>query len=203
MENILKKSLVLAVLPLVAAVTLSAEEYRILKINTSYVKIGGKELRQGDVFSDTQPIEWATADEAIKAFNLSTRKTVLMVADSFKKSSSKSLADYVVYNNRMSVRDDASETDVVILDSLQLSLPMPLSSRDRVDMVYMRLGKKNSIRLDVGESGDVMLTRDMFGTQGCRKLTADIIYVPDDGAGPVTLIEKINVRVLPQSTSPQ
>ena len=73
-------SILLIFLPIV----LWADNYKILQLNTSYVRIGNRNCSKGDVFSDESVIYWSQKNQAFKSQNLETKEIKLFVESDFK-----------------------------------------------------------------------------------------------------------------------
>ena len=88
----------------------AAQDFKILFVNTGTVKIGGKELSAGDVFNQTDNIQWSNDKQAIKALSLSDNKQYIFVSEDFKERKLKSAKDYLVKTNRLSTRGSGSSS---------------------------------------------------------------------------------------------
>lgn len=86
------------------SVRMSAEDFKILKINTGSVKIGKSTRVVGDVFSDTERIYWKAPKQAIQVLSLDSKKQYIFVSEDFRTHKMKSAKDYLLKNNRMSTR---------------------------------------------------------------------------------------------------
>ena len=60
---------VLLLLLLCVTTTAVAEDFKILFVNTGTIRIGGKDLERGDVFSDSDKIAWTDAKQAVKVLS--------------------------------------------------------------------------------------------------------------------------------------
>ena len=90
----------------------AAQDFKILFVNTGTVKIGGKELSAGDVFNQTDNIQWSNDKQAIKALSLADNKQYIFVSEDFKERKLKSAKDYLVKTNRLSTRGSGSLSSV-------------------------------------------------------------------------------------------
>ena len=66
----------IAVLAAVFTMTaaLQAENYRILYVNTDSVRIGGRMLSAGDIFKETEDIQWTEDLQSIKVIGTDSRQ---------------------------------------------------------------------------------------------------------------------------------
>lgn len=144
-----KVALVLSALCL--SMTLLADNYKILQMNTSSVKIGNKLYKAGDVFPDSDPISWANDKQAIKAMNLNTKQIKLFAAKVFKDIEAKSIKDYFLKNSHLSTRggvvtfsdltDELSDT-IYLYESVQIESPVKIDSISSYLISYEQNGIK-------------------------------------------------------------
>lgn len=89
---------------LLVSVSLQAEDFKILFINTGSIKIGKNTCVAGDVFSDAERIFWKDGKQAMKVLSLESKKQYVLVSEDFKQRKLKSAKDFIVKNNRLSTR---------------------------------------------------------------------------------------------------
>ena len=70
---------------LLASVSLQAEDFKILFINTESIKIGKNTCVAGDVFSGGDKILWKDRKQAMKVISLETKKQYVLVSEDFKQ----------------------------------------------------------------------------------------------------------------------
>lgn len=97
---------------LIVSVSLRAEDFKILFINTESIKIGKNTCVAGDVFSDGDKIFWKGGKQAMKVISLETKKQYVLVSEDFKQRKLKSAKDFIVKNNRLSTRGIGNLTSV-------------------------------------------------------------------------------------------
>ena len=102
----MRKLLILLLLGLAAPVM--AQDFKILFVNTETIRIGGKDLSRGDLFSETDKVEWASDKQAMKVLSLADKKQYILSSEMFKKEKTKSAKDYLVRTNRLSTRGTGS-----------------------------------------------------------------------------------------------
>ena len=129
----MRKAYVLT-LVLLFTLVIFADDYKILQLNTSYVKIGNRNCTKGDVFSDESVIFWEKDKQAFKAQNLNTKEIRLFAEPEFRAKGSKTIKDYYVKTNRLSARgkgfsilDEMPDT-IYLCDSIVLEMPVLVDS---------------------------------------------------------------------------
>lgn len=183
---------------LLACSEVFADDYRILLINNGVVRIEGKTVQKGDTFSDKDDISWENERQAIKAINLSTRKSMVLTAAQMKKADCSSLLDYAVFVNQMSVRDyvrSYSSTEQYLLDTLTLTLPVSQSEVTNIKMVYSHLGKRVSKNLPMSGC-DVIVTRTQFSGVSSPSVMVNVECLLKNDSEPLPLIEDMAVHLL-------
>lgn len=94
----------LFILALLASVSMRAEDFKILFLNTENIKIGKTVRTVGDTFSDGEKIFWKDGKQAMKVISLESKKQYVLVSEDFKQKKVKSTKDFIVKNNRLSTR---------------------------------------------------------------------------------------------------
>lgn len=152
----MKKTCILSLI-LYFAVAIWADNYKILQLNTPYVKIGDRNCKKGDIFSDESVIFWERDKQAFKAQNLNTKEIKLFAEPDFRAKGSKTIKDYYVKTNRLSARgeggsalDEISDT-IYLCDSIVMEMPVLVDSihycyisyNDKCDVIRQRLTHKD------------------------------------------------------------
>lgn len=109
----MRKIVLLALL--LVSVSLRAEDFKILFINTESIKIGKTTRVAGDVFSDAEKIFWKDGKQAMKVMSLDTKKQYVLVSEDFRQRKLKSAKDFIVKNNRLSTRGIGNLSSVAAL----------------------------------------------------------------------------------------
>lgn len=131
------RKIVLSLLTLSFVAALFADDYKILQMNTPYVKIGNREYKKGDIFSDDSTIIWAKVKQAIKAQNLQTKQIHLFAEPEFRAQKSKSIKEYFIKKNHLSARatglslgelSEQLNDTFYLLDTIRIESPIPLDS---------------------------------------------------------------------------
>lgn len=144
----MKKS-IFVFLILFAVLSLWADNYKIMKMNSSSIKIGNRMCKPGDTFSDKSIIYWTSEKQAIKAQNERTKKISLFAAPAFKNSESRTVKEYYVKNNHLSTRGGLFGLDDLAAelgDTLYLWERMKIESPYQLDSVsYFYLSFNDTI----------------------------------------------------------
>ena len=145
------KKAVLVLSALCLSMTLIADNYKILQMNTQSVKIGNKQYKTGDVFPDSDPISWANDKQAIRTMNLNTKQIKLFAAKVFKDIEAKSIKDYFLKNSHLSTRggvvtfsdltEELSDT-IYLYESVQIESPVKIDSISSYLISYELNGEK-------------------------------------------------------------
>lgn len=106
---------------------LQAENYRILYVNTDSVRIGGRMLSAGDIFKETEDIQWTEDLQSIKVIGTDSRQILVLVAKEMEGKNKKSVFDYLMPVNAMSMAY-RSEIFSIILEILTLHLPFQIQN---------------------------------------------------------------------------
>lgn len=146
----MRKSL-LSLFTLSVVLTLFADNYKIIQMNTPSVKIGSREYRKGDVFSDDSIIIWSKEKQAIKAQNLQTKEIHLFTEPDFRTKKINTIKEYYIKKNHLSARatglslGDLSEQlndTFYLLDTIRIESPIPLDSTRNY---YIRYSQSNQL----------------------------------------------------------
>ena len=112
-------------------------DYKILYITTPEIRIGGKYLKEGDVFSENSDIEWASPRQAIKVLNLTNDRQELIVAEKYKNTGSNNLKSYLFAQNQLSARKGAAlnllELGLILNDTFYLLDPIVIDTKIPAD----------------------------------------------------------------------
>lgn len=100
------------ILTLFASVSLYAEDFKILFVNSDSIKIGKTVRKAGDTFSDTEKIYWKDGKQAMKVVSLESKKQYVLVSEDFKKKKMKTAKDFIFKNHRLSTRGIGRLSDV-------------------------------------------------------------------------------------------
>lgn len=144
-----------------------ADNYKILQLNTSYVKIGNRNCTKGDVFSDESVIFWERDKQAFKAQNLNTKEIKLFAEPDFRAKGSKTIKEYYVKTNRLSARgggssalDDIPDT-MFLCDSIIMEMPVRMDSSCFCCIEYNHENNKLRQRLNYKDQ-NIFIDKSIF-----------------------------------------
>ena len=102
----------LLMLSLCISLSATAQDFKILFVNTGTIRVGGKELKAGDVFNQDETIQWTEPKQAMKVQSLTDKQRYIFVSEDFSDHKMKSAKDYLVKSNRLSTRGSGSLSSV-------------------------------------------------------------------------------------------
>ena len=148
-----------------------ADNYKILQMNTTSIKIGEQLCKVGDVFSDESEIQWDDSKQAIKAQNLMTKEIRLFVSQDFKAKNSKTIKEYYLNTAHLSTRgsiialSDLAESlpdTLYLCDTISIESPVGMNS----DYYYFIKCKANDLIMDKPlkfEKRNIIIDKSLFG----------------------------------------
>ena len=148
---------------------LHAEDFKILQMNTSSIKIGAVQCKPGDVFSDEDEIFWTNEKQAIKAMNLQTKETRLFVAKEFSRAKATNVKDFFLRENHLSSRGGATsfsdlaeelQETVYLYDIVPITSPVELDSLSSYVISYGEGAKKWRTLMSTDKT--FYLSRELF-----------------------------------------
>jgi hypothetical protein len=196
--------------------TASAEEYRILNLNTSTIQIGDKVCRVGDVFDSNAVIHWdpKVPLQAMKV-EIGGRGQRYLHQAEFQKYNCKTLADFILQSKTLSRREMplASEQDHIeyfegqdfmVADTIKISSNWRIDDHNYFELSYERQDEWVNTRLTTDDQMNLLLTADLFdhptlqkdGTIRCR-----VRYVEETYHESTLLTDKMRVILVPQHVS--
>lgn len=185
------KKMFFIMMALLIALIVFADDYKILYMNTSSVKIGNRECRKGDLFSSDSIIVWTKERQAIKAQNLRNKEIFLFTERAFKSNNSMTMTirEYLFKTKHMSARATGlslSELSELLndtfdlLDTIRFESPVPMDSTRSYYIQYIKNDSTIEKKLPT-EQDVIILSRTIF--ENCDS------------------IEERNVRILFRSKS--
>jgi TPR repeat protein len=97
------------ILPLILCILLTldtyADEYKILRLNTESIVIGGKICRKDSTFNDTWEIKWTVDRQCMTVQNVKNHTIVYLTHEASDSKNAVSLKDYLVRNAQLSGKD--------------------------------------------------------------------------------------------------
>ena len=195
----------LLILTLFASVSVYAEDFKILFVNSESIKIGKAVRKAGDTFSDTERIYWKDGKQAMKVISLETKKQYVLVSEDFKKKKMKSAKDFILKNHRLSTRGLGRLSDVgdQIGDYLYWFDPTLISidyELDEGEYFFLRIEEKD-LPIDIVDS-QLLFDSRIWGDKEPRQLETDLYFhynsgeneLVDPGIIIIPLPEEIHLR---------
>jgi hypothetical protein len=98
-------SFVVSILLCVNLYAQSIQTYQIKNLNTQTIEIGGKLLKVGDRFKDSEKIKWTSDDQVMEAVDSKNHEIHVFSASALRSKKASNVADYLVNINHASTRD--------------------------------------------------------------------------------------------------
>ena len=158
----------ISILLVLLSIVLWADRYKILQLNTPYVKIGNRICTTGAVFSDESVIFWEQSKQAFKAQNLKTKEIKLFVEPDFRNKGCKTIKEYYLKTNQLSSRgDDATALDeisdsIYLCDSVIMELPVLMDTAHYCYIVYNNEGREVKYHLKQQDQSFI-IDKKIFG----------------------------------------
>lgn len=164
------KRIIFFIIVLSSFISVFADDYRILFLNTKSISIGGKTLKKGDVFNDQQSIVWTNDKQAMKVQNLRSKKIRVITSKQVENKSS--LYNYYVKTNLLSTRgneeynhlDDLLDEAIYVADSVKVKSWLNTDKDNYFFVKYSVDGAEKVVKFQ-GNDGFVLVSRDAFGLE--------------------------------------
>ena len=178
----MRKIVLLALLLL--SVSLRAEDFKILFINTESIKIGKTTRVAGDVFSDAEKIYWKDGKQAMKVLSLDTKKQYVLVSEDFRQRKLKSAKDFIVKNNRLSTRGIGNLSSVAALlgDRIYWLNPtlITIEYEPEEDEFFFLKADDEEIKLEM-DGPQLILDDRIWGESAPIQIETDLYFHYKDG----------------------
>ena len=178
----MRKIVLLALLLL--SVSLRAEDFKILFINTESIKIGKTTRVAGDVFSDAEKIYWKDGKQAMKVLSLDTKKQYVLVSEDFRQRKLKSAKDFIVKNNRLSTRGIGNLSSVAALlgDRIYWLNPtlITIEYEPEEGEFFFLKAKDEEIKLEM-DGQQLILDERIWGESVPSQIETDLYFHYKDG----------------------
>ena len=167
------------ILTLFASVSLYAEDFKILFVNSKSIKIGKTVRKAGDTFSDTEKIYWKDGKQAMKVISLESKKQYVLVSEDFKKRKMKTAKDFIFKNHRLSTRGIGRLSDVgeQVGDLIYWFDPTLITfdfDLEEGDYFFLRVDEKD-LPIDIVD-GQLVLDSRIWGNTEPRQIEADLFF---------------------------
>lgn len=166
------------ILTLFASVSLYAEDFKILFVNSESIKIGKTVRKASDTFSDTEKIYWEDGKQAMKVISIESKKQYVLVSEDFKKKKMKTAKDYIFKNHRLSTRGIGRLSDVgeqvgdliYWFDPTLITIDYEL---EEGDYFFLRVDEKD-LPIDIVD-GQLVFDSRIWGDTEPRQIEADLL----------------------------
>ena len=99
-----KRRILVLMMIVMAAISVLADKYKVLYVNSPDIRIGANNAVIGNVFTDRDKIVWGNDRQAIKVLNLNTNRVIVLAAKALKKKNASSLYEYLTSTKHLSTR---------------------------------------------------------------------------------------------------
>lgn len=194
---------------------ISADNYKVLFVNdASLTYNNGKKVKVGDTFTDVGTIKWQKDKQAVKVFNLTTKKQMLMLGKQYMR---KAGMDALISSNRLSTNDfmDTSDAPKTIyeklggvfdsqydlLDPIELPAEVELNDKCYFQATYKYGDTMLTKKLKSKNGNTVILDKSIFEVDGKKLGPRDVVlsieYVNNDSGLPIFVKDGIEVTYIP------
>lgn len=196
-----KKKIILGLL-LMAACCTYADKYKVLYVNSTDIKVGGKVIAVGSVFDEKETVKWNSEQQAMKVVNLTTNRVMVFVAKALEKKNASTLYDYLIKNKHLSTRGfKQSPTEewqldktLYLLDTLYISLPPRHNQSTTAKLV---VGQGREIPLS-NNGHHYVIPRNLLRGKGSQPVKADIVEYDKAKDWSYTVYRDLNIEIIPQ-----
>ena len=192
-----------------------ADNYKVLFVNDAKLTYkNGKTVKVGDTFSDVNAIKWQKDKQAVKVFNLTTKKQMLMLGKQFIR---KTGVDALLHSEQLSTNDlmDTSDAPKTIyeklgsvfdsqydlLDAIELPAEVELNDKCYFQATYKYGDTMLTKKLKSKNGNTVILDKTIFEVDGKklgpRDIELSIEYVNSDAGLPIFVKDGILITYIP------
>lgn len=209
---------------LVAAILLSAsstfaDKYKILYLNHPVLKINNKPAKVGDVFDDNATIVWAKERQAMRVFNMTQKKQMLMVAHyvnpkgvsvleiltsvrHLSTHSVQSVGSKYPSHDLLRLLNTMFESKYELMDEILVPSPVELSDKKFFQATY-NYGDTRITKNLSHKDNQVVIDKTLFTVAG-KKLTPrdvviDITYIDEEKNVVSFVASEVEIFVIPDS----
>ena len=191
----------------------SADNYKVLFVNDATLSYNnGKKVKVGDTFTDVNAIKWQKDKQAVKVFNLTTKKQMLMLGKQYIRQTG---MDALISSKRLSTNDfmdDAPKTiyeklgsvfdnQYDLLDPIEVHSDVQLNEKYYFQATYKYGDTMITKKLKSKNGNTVILDKTIFEIDGKklgpRDIELSIEYVNTDVGLPIFVKDGIEVTYIP------
>lgn len=130
-----------------------ADKYKITRLNTPTIVIGGKTLKVGDTFDDPSTVKWSSPKQSMEVLNLATGQLNSFSQKLFRQKSVMSIKDYFIETKKTSRRDDSKIGKLTVSKNKdrypEKRIALVIGNSNYDNLSYLRNARKDAE--DVGE----------------------------------------------------
>ena len=207
------KKLVLLLLLSIGISYVHADSFKVLFVNDASLKYtNGKAVKVGDTFKSAEDINWQKDKQAIKVFDLTTKKQMIFLGKEWKR---KSGFDALISQKRLSTNEaaglpedqkdpfmDIFEDEYLLLDPIEIPVKesIVLDENNLFEVTY-DYGDTRLTKPLKQKGHSVILDKSLFTVDGKelepRDITISIDYISADSPVPTLAKDKIVVTYIP------
>lgn len=207
------KKLVLLLLLSIGISYVHADSFKVLFVNDASLKYtNGKTVKVGDTFKSAEDINWQKDKQAIKVFDLTTKKQMIFLGKEWKR---KSGFDALISQKRLSTNEaagmpedqkdpfmDIFEDEYLLLDPIEIPVKesIVLDENNLFEVTY-DYGDTRLTKPLKQKGHAVILDKSLFTVDGKelepRDITISIDYISADSPIPTLAKDKIVVTYIP------
>lgn len=129
--------------------------YKILRLTTPTINIGGKPLKVGDTFTGTKDINWTDQSQAMEVMDVDTHSKYKLSAKVFQtKGAVKTVMDFLLKTNQASSRDNEMAPELKKSQNAsqypESRIALVIGNSNYENLKYLRNAQKDAV--DVSES---------------------------------------------------
>lgn len=191
----------------------SAGNYKVLFVNDANLKYNnGKSVKVGDTFKGAEEINWQKDKQAIKAFDLTTKKQMIFLGKEWSRQGG---LDALTGSKRLSTNEAAGlpedqkdpfmgifDDEYLLLDPIEIPVKESITLDDNCHFEATYDYGDTRLTKPLKQKGhSVILDKSIFEVDGeklePRDITISIDYVSADSPIPTLAKEKIEVTYIP------
>ena len=190
------------------AISIWADQYRILQMNTMSIKIGQRVCKIGDTFSDDDIIYWSVDKQAFKAQNLNSKVIRLFSEPAFRSKDSKTIKDYYLKTNHLSTRGGVIsfkdlawelEDTLFLYDTLHIPSPKIIDSTSHYYVAYYLEGQLVHSQLG-GYDYDILVSRNaLSNVEEGNTIIMSLFYSNKKWTKDILVTDSMKVLLLPEA----
>ena len=183
------------------AATVSAENYKVVAINSTKILINGQVAKEGTVFSEVDSISWPNNKAAMRVCGSETWEEFELTAAGMKKRETATIKEYFrpLSSRNLQINIEIPEDTLYFIDTLKISVGEyyrpGVISRIRyhtttiIDEEILSLNKDNK---------SIILTREQFAKRREEATSFDIVQYDEHFPEGYIVYRNLTVILLPQ-----